>query len=136
MLHPSYVDLMKVVNSGATDEEPVVQSRYSIVIATAKRAREIIADPDQMLDYPVGTKPLSIAVKELNDGAVKIVSNAQMEQEVVNIIKSDYPVIFADEDTEGAEDEEERDEDDEYDDEYDRDYDDEDEEDEDEDEEE
>ena len=45
MLHPSYTDLINAVNSGAAEsgDEPVVQSRYSIVIATAKRARQIIA---------------------------------------------------------------------------------------------
>ena len=35
---------MKVVNDGVEiGEEPVVNSRYSIVIAAAKRARQIIA---------------------------------------------------------------------------------------------
>ena len=44
MLHPSYSDLINVVNSEVEPgEQPVVQSRYSIVIATAKRARQIIA---------------------------------------------------------------------------------------------
>ena len=44
MLHPSYSDLMEVVNSEVEQgEQPVVQSRYSIVLATAKRARQIIA---------------------------------------------------------------------------------------------
>lgn len=44
MLHPSYTDLMDVVNSEVGENEtPVVKSRYSIVLATAKRAREIIA---------------------------------------------------------------------------------------------
>ena len=44
MLHPSYTDLMKVVNSEVEPgEAPVVNSRYSIVMATAKRARQIIA---------------------------------------------------------------------------------------------
>ena len=40
MLHPSYTDLMEVVNSDVEPgEQPIVQSRYSIVLATAKRAR-------------------------------------------------------------------------------------------------
>ena len=40
MIHPSYVELMKVVNEGVEiGEEPVVNSRYSLVIAAAKRAR-------------------------------------------------------------------------------------------------
>ena len=42
MLHPSYTDLMKVVNKDVEEgETKVVNSRYSIVMATAKRAREI-----------------------------------------------------------------------------------------------
>ena len=45
MLHPSYSDLMAVVNSEVEPgEQPVVQSRYSIVMATSKRAREIIGN--------------------------------------------------------------------------------------------
>lgn len=43
MIHPSYVELMKVVNNNVEiGEEPVVNSRYSIVIAAAKRARQIL----------------------------------------------------------------------------------------------
>ena len=43
MLHPSYSELIKVVNSDVEEgEAPVVNSRYSIVLATAKRARQII----------------------------------------------------------------------------------------------
>ena len=38
MLHPSYTDLMSVVNAEVEPgEQPVVNSRYSIVLATAKR---------------------------------------------------------------------------------------------------
>ena len=41
MIHPSYVELMKVVNQGVdVGDEPVINSRYSIVCATAKRARQ------------------------------------------------------------------------------------------------
>ena len=40
MLHPSYTDLIEAVNSDVEPgEQPVVQSRYSIVIAASKRAR-------------------------------------------------------------------------------------------------
>mgnify|MGYP000621109938 CR=1 FL=1 len=43
MLHPSYTDLMKVVNKDVEEgETKVVNSRYSIVMATAKRARQLI----------------------------------------------------------------------------------------------
>ena len=53
MIHPSYVELMKVVNEGAEiGEEPVVNSRYSIVLATAKRARQIIAGAEPKVSKP------------------------------------------------------------------------------------
>ena len=73
MIHPSYVELMKVVNEGAEiGEEPVVNSRYSIVLATAKRARQIIAGAEPMVSKPKCNKPLAIAVEELYRGDVKI----------------------------------------------------------------
>ena len=81
MLHPSYSDLMKVVNSEVEPgEAPVVNSRYSIVMATSKRARQIIAGAEPMIENPKCNKPLSIAVEELYRGDVKIVP----EEEEIN----------------------------------------------------
>ena len=75
MLHPSYTDLMAVVNSEVEEgEQPVVQSRYSIVMATSKRARQIIAGDEPMVPITNG-KPLSIAVEELYDGELKIIGD-------------------------------------------------------------
>lgn len=75
MLHPSYSDLMNVVNSEVEQgEAPVVNSRYSIVMATSKRAREII-DGDEPLVKSDNNKALSIAVEELNSGKLKIVGD-------------------------------------------------------------
>ncbi len=72
MLHPSYTDLMKVVNNEVEQgEAPVVNSRYSIVMATAKRARQIIGGEESLVDTKQ-TKPLSIAIEELNQGKIKI----------------------------------------------------------------
>lgn len=80
MLHPSYADLIKVVNSGVEEgEDPVVNSRYSIVMATAKRARQIIAGDDTLVDGK-GKKPLSVAVEELNQGKIQILSDEQAEE--------------------------------------------------------
>ena len=76
MIHPSYVELMKVVNNNVEiGEEPVVNSRYSIVIAAAKRARQIIDSAEPLIARPKCNKPLSIAVEELYTGAVRIVSD-------------------------------------------------------------
>ena len=66
MLHPSYTDLINVVNSDIEPgEQPVVQSRYSIVIAASRRARQLIAGEDPMVAGAAGKKPLSIAIDEL-----------------------------------------------------------------------
>ena len=74
MIHPSYSDLMEVANEGIEPgEQPVVQSRYSIVLATAKRARQIIAGDEPLVENGEDQKPLSAAVEELYQGKVKIV---------------------------------------------------------------
>lgn len=72
MLHPSYTDLMKVVNNEVEPgEAPVVNSRYSIVMAASRRARQIIAGEEPLVNTKQ-TKPLSIAIEELNEGKIKI----------------------------------------------------------------
>lgn len=77
MLHPSYSDLMKVVNSQVEPgEAPVVNSRYSIVMATSKRARQIIGGEDALIEGK-GKSPLSIAVEELNQGKIKILGDEE-----------------------------------------------------------
>ena len=83
MLHPSYVELMKVVNKNSDEigEEPVVNSRYSIVCATAKRARQIIDGQEPLIRIYKGEKPLSIAVDELYRGELQIISEDDEEQE-------------------------------------------------------
>ena len=80
MLHPSYTDLMSVVNAEVEPgEQPVVNSRYSIVLATAKRAREIIAGEEPLVKSD-SNKPLSIAVDELYKGKIKIVGDDEDEE--------------------------------------------------------
>ena len=77
MLHPSYTDLMEVVNSEVEPgEHPVVNSRDSIVMATAKRARQIIAGQKPMVNEK-GKKPLSIAVEELNNSQFRILGDEE-----------------------------------------------------------
>lgn len=73
MLHPSYSDLIKAVNKDVEmGETPVVNSRYSIVLATAKRAREIVAGEEPLLERADRNKPLSAAIEELYEGRIKI----------------------------------------------------------------
>ena len=81
MLHPSYSDLMKVVNSDVVQgEAPVVSSRYSIVMATSRRARQIIGGEDALVDSR-DKKPLSVAVEELYESKVKILSEDDSDED-------------------------------------------------------
>ncbi|MBQ7943319.1 MAG: DNA-directed RNA polymerase subunit omega [Lachnospiraceae bacterium] len=75
MLHPSYTELMKVVNNEVeAGDTPVVNSRYSIVMATSKRARQLIDGAEAYVDPSKQPKPLSVAIDELNKGKIKIMS--------------------------------------------------------------
>jgi DNA-directed RNA polymerase subunit omega len=70
---------MKVVNSEVEPgETPVVNSRYSIVMATAKRARQIISGDEPLVEGK-GKKPLSIAVDELYTGKIKVLGDDENE---------------------------------------------------------
>lgn len=90
MLHPSYSDLMKVVNREVEPgEAPVVNSRYSIVMATSKRARQIISG-EQPLINATGKKPLSVAVEELNQGKIRILT----EEEAVQAMSDEEELII------------------------------------------
>ena len=72
MLRPTYMELMDKANKDVKEGgEPVVKSRYSIVLAAAKRARQIIAGEQERIVTP-DIKPLSLAVEELDSGKVTI----------------------------------------------------------------
>ena len=73
MLHPSYAELMKVVNEEAEGDTPVVNSRYSIVMATARRASQLIDGAEPLVAAKLD-KALSVAVDELNQGKIKIIT--------------------------------------------------------------
>jgi DNA-directed RNA polymerase subunit omega len=74
MLRPSFQEMIDAVNKHADEGSPEITSRYSIVIAAAKRARQLIAGAEPLIDDYEGKKPLSIAVEEIYQGKVKIVS--------------------------------------------------------------
>ena len=75
MLHPSYSDLMKVANSEVEEgEHPVVNSRYSIVMATSKRARQLVNGSPTAVKGAENKKPLSVAIEELEKGDIKILA--------------------------------------------------------------
>jgi DNA-directed RNA polymerase subunit omega len=79
MLHPSYTDLMQVMNREVEEgDDPVVSSRYSIVMAASKRARQLIDGCDPLVRMnKIDAKALSIAVAELNSGDVRILTEEE-----------------------------------------------------------
>ena len=85
MIHPSYTDLMEVVNKNVEEgETPVINSRYSIVMATAKRARQIVDGDEPLVKVSRGEKPLSIAVDELNQAEIRILAEDEVEEEYID----------------------------------------------------
>lgn len=95
MLHPSYTDLMKVVNKDVEEgETKVVNSRYSIVLATSKRARQIIDGDDPLVDARVGEKPLSVAIDELNNGKLKILAEGTQGEPAEELMNEDEAEIL------------------------------------------
>ncbi len=77
MLHPSYSDLMSKVNSEVEiGEAPVVNSRYSIVLATSKRARQLIDGVEPLVNAKC-PKALSVAVEELEQSKIHILSEEE-----------------------------------------------------------
>lgn len=75
MLHPSYTDLMNAINSEAENGEgSTVQSRYSIVMAASKRARQLVDGAEPLVDAKDG-KPLSTAIQEIYAKKVTIVGS-------------------------------------------------------------
>ena len=90
MLHPSYTELMQVVNQDCEEgETKVVNSRYSIIMATAKRARQLIDKDEPLVNVKSEDKPLSIAIAELNQGKLKIEAGSLEEEEEIEDVVED-----------------------------------------------
>jgi DNA-directed RNA polymerase subunit omega len=82
MLHPSYSDLMGVINDRSEQDGVKVKSRYSVIIATSKRARQLIEENQSYVEgdddfkskkNSMHIKELSCAVEELYEGKIDII---------------------------------------------------------------
>lgn len=82
MIHPSYSELIQAINNNAEEDDNtmMLNSRYSLVLATSKRARQLIAGSEPLVDGAAGKKPLAIAIDELYKGKVKIVATSEEEE--------------------------------------------------------
>lgn len=59
MINPSIVDLLTKVDN-----------RYSLVTVTSKRARQLIDRDEAQVKLEEASKPLTIAINEVNEGKV------------------------------------------------------------------
>lgn len=82
MIHPSYSELIEAINTNSeeNDNTMMLNSRYSLVLATSKRARQIIGGSEPMVEGAAGKKPLSVAIDEFYKGKVKILSDNETEE--------------------------------------------------------
>ena len=84
MIHPSYTELIQAINNNAEEDDNtmMLNSRYSLVLATSKRARQLIAGAEPLVNGAAGKKPLSVAIDELYKGKVKILPGQEEEEEI------------------------------------------------------
>ena len=83
MLHPSYSELIQAINNNAEEDDNtmMLNSRYSLVLATSKRARQLIAGDEPLVKVKSVDKPLSIAIEELYESKIKIISEDNNDEE-------------------------------------------------------
>ena len=70
---------MAINNPIIDDLSKKVDSRYTLVIESAKRARELVAGSQPMIDGK-DEKPVSIAVQEINRGLLTYHRNLEDEE--------------------------------------------------------
>ena len=116
MLRPSYTDLLEIISKDQEDSFET-GSRYTIVMAAAKRAREIVDHAPILAEGGDPDKPVSTAVKELYEGKIKIgyAEDGDLELEEPALDYENISVVSDDmfkntDDAENAEPEEEEEE--------------------------
>ena len=76
MLNPSYSELMDVIKQGGKVDSRVA-SRYTVVLAAAKRARQL-TEGSEPLTYAPTDRAVSIAVKEMSEGKLRVKVQADL----------------------------------------------------------
>ena len=89
MLNPSYSQLIDAMNE-KIEGENVITSRYSVIIAAAKRARQITDGAEYDKKAIKSDKAVSIAISELSRGILKIIPAS--EEDIVAI--PDIPLVL------------------------------------------
>lgn len=107
MIHPSYTELIEAINTNNEDDDTTmsINSRYSLVLAASKRARQLIAGAKPMVAGAAGKKPLSVAIDELYQGQVKILAPEEETEETAEAVQAEAAAeeTVAETETEAAE---------------------------------
>lgn len=119
MLRPTYNDLIESMNRNREEGELEVQSRYSVVIASAKRARQLIDGEEPLIKGEEGKKPLSMAIEEISRNLVNVEKGLDYEDETIILPEKEEYSRYAidedlDEDEDVEEDSEEKDEEEDF----------------------
>ncbi len=70
---------MSIVEPTIVELSEKVDCRYTLVVETAKRARQLVAGGQPLLDRKE-MKPLKLAVEEINRGLITYARNADTEE--------------------------------------------------------
>ena len=119
MLRPTYNDLIESMNRNREEGELEVQSRYSVVIASAKRARQLIDGEEPLIKGEEGKKPLSMAIEEISRNLVNVEKGLDYEDEPIILPEKEEYSRYAieeglDDDEDVEEDSEEKDEEEDF----------------------
>lgn len=70
MFEPSGQELIDIANESILNDNEKIKSKYSVIIAAAKRARQLVDEKDERVEN--GVNALTVAIDEIKDGIVKI----------------------------------------------------------------
>ena len=70
---------MAIVKPSIVELSEKVDSRYTLVVETSKRARQLVAGAQPLID-PKEMKPLRVAVEEVNRGLLTYSRNPETEE--------------------------------------------------------
>jgi len=87
MLRPSYSELMETIEQSDKLDSRVT-SRYTVVLAAAKRARQITNGANPLTHAPMD-RAVSIAVKEMSEGKLRIKVNTDLLEDSQSVVNRD-----------------------------------------------
>lgn len=70
MFEPSGQELIDIANESILNENEKIKSKYSVIIAAAKRARQLVDEKDERVEN--GVNALTVAIDEIKNNIVKI----------------------------------------------------------------